>query len=160
MNFGISEAPQGDLTAVFNFVAINNTEGRLSKSQSDTNWINIRLSRMKGSSWAKHKGKEGDWGIGSCASFEKCWTAVTLVARRLGTQWYLRSLQTYDSVILWLQELPENISRREMDFLHRLIEIRQGEMALNYKKGTFRLDVRKKFFTWRWGTGTVCLEKQ
>jgi len=29
-----------------------------------------------------------------------------------------------------------------------LVEIGQGEMALNYK-GRFRIDVRKKFFTWR-----------
>lgn len=71
MNFGISEPPQGDLAqfvfvtlpAVFNLVATNKTEGRLSKSQVDINWINIRLGRVKGYLWALCKGKEGDWSI-------------------------------------------------------------------------------------------------
>lgn len=71
MNFGIPEAPQGDLVrfvfitlpAVFNLVATNKTEGRLSKSQVDINWINIRLGRVKGYSSAMCKGKEGDWSI-------------------------------------------------------------------------------------------------
>ena len=44
-----------------------------------------------------------------------------------------------------------------MDFLQRLIGIGQGEMALNYKKGTFRLDVRRNSLLG--GTETGCPEK-
>ena len=39
--------------------------------------------------------------------------------------------------------------RRQTDFLHGLVVIRQGGKALKLKEGRFRLDVRKKCFTQR-----------